>query len=298
MLPGSGFLPMTAAEGEDERGWKRVENLAKRASDVTAVLRAEALQKTYTKGEREVVACENISFSVNRGEFVCIVGPSGCGKTTLLKCICHLLKPTAGKVLINAAEVNRPPKEMILIFQDYSRSLFPWRTVLKNVLFVLEKKDLPRKEKMHIATSALASVHLEGFENHYPWELSGGMQQRVAIARGIAYNPDILLMDEPFASVDAQTRSDLEDTILEIWSRFSQTILLVTHDIEEAIYLADRVLVLSRRPAAIREEIQIGLERPRNQLTTKEDKRFIQHRHHIYTLIKEESQKPCGIEGA
>jgi NitT/TauT family transport system ATP-binding protein len=275
-----------------------VENLAKRASDVTAVLRAEALQKTYTKGEREVVACENISFSVNRGEFVCIVGPSGCGKTTLLKCICHLLKPTAGKVLINAAEVNRPPKEMILIFQDYSRSLFPWRTVLKNVLFVLEKKDLPRKEKLHIATSALASVHLEGFESHYPWELSGGMQQRVAIARGIAYNPDILLMDEPFASVDAQTRSDLEDTILEIWSRFSQTILLVTHDIEEAIYLADRVLVLSRRPAAIREEIQIGLERPRNQLTTKEDKRFIQHRHHIYTLIKEESQKPCGTEGA
>ena len=264
----------------------------------SSLLRAESLRKTYTKAEREIVACENISFSVNRGEFVCIVGPSGCGKTTLLKCICHLLKPTAGKVLINAEEVHRPPEEMILIFQDYSRSLFPWRTVLKNVLFVLEKKDLPKKEKLEIAKAALASVHLEGFENHYPWELSGGMQQRVAIARGIAYNPDILLMDEPFASVDAQTRSDLEDTILEIWSRFSQTILLVTHDIEEAIYLADRVLVLSRRPAAIREEIQINLDRPRNQLTTKEDKRFIEYRHHVYTLIKEESQKPCDIEGA
>jgi NitT/TauT family transport system ATP-binding protein len=261
-----------------------------------ALLRAEQLRKTYTKGEREVPACENISFSVNKGEFVCIVGPSGCGKTTLLKCVCHLLKPTAGKVFVNKKEIHNPPKEMILIFQDYSRSLFPWRTVLKNVLFVLEKKDLSKKERMEIAKSALASVYLTGFENHYPWELSGGMQQRVAIARAIAFNPDILLMDEPFASVDAQTRSDLEDTILEIWSRYSQTILLVTHDIEEAIYLADRVLVLSQRPSEIREEIQIDLERPRNQLTTKEDKRFIEYRHYIYTLIKEESQKVCETE--
>jgi NitT/TauT family transport system ATP-binding protein len=233
---------------------------------------------------------------VNKGEFVCIVGPSGCGKTTLLKCVCHLLKPTAGKVFVNDKEIHSPPKEMILIFQDYSRSLFPWRTVLKNVLFVLEKKDLSKKERMEIAKSALASVYLTGFESHYPWELSGGMQQRVAIARAIAFNPDILLMDEPFASVDAQTRSDLEDTILEIWSRYSQTILLVTHDIEEAIYLADRVLVLSQRPSEIREEIQIDLERPRNQLTTKEDKRFIEYRHYIYTLIKEESKKVCETE--
>jgi NitT/TauT family transport system ATP-binding protein len=255
------------------------------------LLRAEDLKKTYIKGEREVPACENISFTVNKGEFVCIVGPSGCGKTTLLKCICHLLKPTAGKVFINEKEIKSPPKEMILIFQDYSRSLFPWRTVLKNVLFVLEKKNLSGKERLEIARSALASVYLNGFENHYPWELSGGMQQRVAIARAIAFNPNIMLMDEPFASVDAQTRSDLEDTILEIWNRFSQTILLVTHDIEEAIYLADRVLVLSGRPSEIREEIGIDLGRPRNQLTTKEDKRFIEYRRHIYTLIKEESQK-------
>jgi NitT/TauT family transport system ATP-binding protein len=214
----------------------------------------------------------------------------------MLKCMCHLLKPTAGKVFVNEKEIDRPPKEMILIFQDYSRSLFPWRTVLKNVLFVLEKKHLSRKERLDIARSALSAVYLSGFENHYPWELSGGMQQRVAIARGIAFNPDILLMDEPFASVDAQTRSDLEDAILEIWSKFSQTILLVTHDIEEAIYLADRVLVLSGRPSEIREEIQIDLERPRNQLTTKEDKRFIEYRHHIYTLIREEGQK-CEIAG-
>jgi NitT/TauT family transport system ATP-binding protein len=255
------------------------------------LLRAEQLKKNYIKGEQEVPACENISFSVDKGEFVCIVGPSGCGKTTLLKCICHLLKPTTGKVFINEKEIKSPPKEMILIFQDYSRSLFPWRTVLKNVLFVLEKKNLSEKERLKIARSALASVYLNGFENHYPWELSGGMQQRVAIARAIAFNPNIMLMDEPFASVDAQTRSDLEDTILEIWSRFSQTILLVTHDIEEAIYLADRVLVLSGRPSEIREEIKIDLGRPRNQLATKEDKRFIEYRHHIYTLIKEESQK-------
>lgn len=261
-----------------------------------ALLRTEQLKKTYIKGEKELPACDNISFAVNKGEFVCIVGPSGCGKTTLLKCVCQLLKPTAGKVFVKETEIHSPPKEMVLIFQDYSRSLFPWRTVLNNVLFVLEKKNLSKKERLEIATSALTSVHLNGFENHYPWELSGGMQQRVAIARGIAFQPDILLMDEPFASVDAQTRSDLEDTILEIWSRYSQTILLVTHDIEEAIYLADRVLVLSRRPSEIREEIKIALERPRNQLTTKEDKRFIEYRRYIYTLIKEESQK-CSDNG-
>ncbi len=261
-----------------------------------ALLRAEQLKKTYAKGEAEFPACENINFSVNRGEFVCIVGPSGCGKTTLLKCICHLLKPTNGRIFVNEKEIDGPPKEMILIFQDYSRSLFPWRTVLRNVLFVLEKKNLSKKERLEVARSALASVHLNGFENHYPWELSGGMQQRVAIARGIAFHPDILLMDEPFASVDAQTRNDLEDTILDIWSRFSQTILLVTHDIEEAIYLADRVLVLSGRPSEIREEIQINLERPRNQLTTKEDRRFIEYRRYIYTLIKEEDRK-CSENG-
>ncbi len=263
----------------------------KGVSESLPLLRAEQLRKVYIKAEIEVPACENISFSVNRGEFVCIVGPSGCGKTTLLKCICHLLKPTAGKVFVNDQEVQSPPVEMILIFQDYSRSLFPWRTVLKNVLFVLEKKNLPKKDKVEIAKSSLANVNLTGFDNHYPWELSGGMQQRVAIARGIAFSPDILLMDEPFASVDAQTRNDLEDTVLEIWHKYSQTILLVTHDIEEAIYLADRVLVLSSRPSQIREEILIDLERPRNQLTTKEDKRFIEYRHHIYTLIKEESKK-------
>ena len=268
-----------------------------RQETLEAALRTEQLRKTYSRSGAEVPACENISFSVDRGEFVCIVGPSGCGKTTLLKCICHLLEPTTGKVFINGKEIQSPPKEMILIFQDYSRSLFPWLTVLKNVLFVLEKKNLTKKERIDTAKSALAAVYLSGFENHYPWELSGGMQQRVAIARAIAFNPDILLMDEPFASVDAQTRSDLEDTILEIWSRFSQTVLLVTHDIEEAIYLADRVLVLSGRPSEIREEIPIDLERPRNQLKSKEDKRFIEYRHHIYTLIKEGSRK-CERVGA
>ena len=256
-----------------------------------ALLCAERICKNYNKAGKEIPACGDISFSVNKGEFVCIVGPSGCGKTTLLKCICHLLTPTTGKIFMDEIEIKNSPKEMILIFQDYSRSLFPWRTVLKNVLFVLEKKHLPKKERIEIARSALASVYLNGFENHYPWELSGGMQQRVAIARAIAFNPNIMLMDEPFASVDAQTRSDLEDAILEIWRQYSQTILLVTHDIEEAIYLADRVLVLSGRPSEIREEMRIDLERPRNQLKTKEEKQFIEYRRHIYTLIREENKK-------
>jgi NitT/TauT family transport system ATP-binding protein len=266
-------------------------NSPEKHSDEQSLLVAKRIYKNYFKAGSGIPVCRDISFSVDKGEFVCIVGPSGCGKTTLLKCICHLLKPTSGKVFINGVEIKDPPKEMILIFQDYSRSLFPWRTVLKNILFVLAKKGLPKKERIRIAKSSLASVYLTGFENHYPWELSGGMQQRVAIARAIAFNPEIMLMDEPFASVDAQTRSDLEDTILEIWSRFSQTVILVTHDIEEAIYLADRVIVLGGRPSEIREEIHIDLERPRNQLATKEEKRFIEYRHYVYTLIKEESKK-------
>jgi NitT/TauT family transport system ATP-binding protein len=206
-------------------------------------------------------------------------------------CIAGLTSSTEGRIFLRGSEIEGTSRGMIVIFQDYARSLFPWRTVLKNVHFGLEKKaGLSRQEKDEIAREALNSVGLNGFENQYPWELSGGMQQRVALARGIAHRPDIMLMDEPFASVDAQTRAELEDTLLSVWRTFSQTILFVTHDIEEAIYLSRRVLVLSRRPAQILEQISIDLDHPRDQLSTREHAGFVKYRHQIYEMIKGKSR--------
>ncbi|MBI3077037.1 MAG: ABC transporter ATP-binding protein [Deltaproteobacteria bacterium] len=264
------------------------------------LLRARALQKVYPQARGQgIVALQDVSFAIHRGEFISIVGPSGCGKTTLLMCLSGLLEPTAGEVLLHGRRVTAPPREMILIFQDYSRSLFPWRSVLKNVLFGLERKrGLRPPDRVDTARKALDQVGLNGFETMYPWELSGGMQQRVAIARGIAVAPEIMLMDEPFASVDAQTRAELEDTLLDIWQAGSQTILFVTHDIEESIYLADRVLVLSSRPSVILEEIRVELPRPRHQLVTREESAFLRYRHHIYELIKSQSQKGPPERGA
>lgn len=203
------------------------------------------LTKEYSQNAgKRTTAIKDVSFQLKEGEFVSIVGPSGCGKTTLLMCVAGLLESSGGNILLNSKEVTGPPKEMVLIFQNYTNSLFPWRTVLGNVMFALENKDIPRTKKTEIAEKSLKSVGLGDFIGHYPWELSGGMQQRVAMARGLAYGSEIILMDEPFASVDAQTRADLEDLLITVWKRYSRTILFVTHDIDEAVYLSNRVIVL------------------------------------------------------
>ncbi len=232
-------------------------------------------------------ALGDISFSVRQGEFVSIVGPSGCGKSTLLMCVAGLMSPTSGAVSLYGRNIDGPPKEMVLVFQNYTNSLFPWRTVLGNIMFALENKNIPYDRRVEIARSHLETVGLGGeFGKLYPWQLSGGMQQRVAIARGLAYGSEIILMDEPFASVDAQTRADLEDFLLSVWEKYSRSLLFVTHDIDEAVYLSDRVIVLSRRPSVVVDTITVDLERPRNQLETKADERFIALRNRIYRLIK------------
>jgi NitT/TauT family transport system ATP-binding protein len=252
------------------------------------VLAVSNLKKEYAQNGRiSTLALGDISFRMKKGEFLSIVGPSGCGKSTLLMCIAGLMAPSSGAVSLHGEIVNKPPREMVLVFQNYANSLFPWRTVLGNILFALENKEIPRDQKQRIAEELLSSVGLGGdFGRHYPWELSGGMQQRVAIARGLAYGSDIILMDEPFASVDAQTRADLEDFLLSVWEKYSKSILFVTHDIDEAVYLSDRVIVLSRRPSVVLDAITVDLERPRNQLDTKADERFIALRNKIYKLIK------------
>ncbi|MFI0370588.1 ABC transporter ATP-binding protein [Actinomadura sp. 1N219] len=249
-------------------------------------LTVRGLGKTYGSGAAAVPAIADLSFDVAAGEFVCIVGPSGVGKSTLLKCLSGLLSPTRGEARLDGAAIEgRPPKGLSFVFQDYTRSLFPWYTLQKNVALPLRNKGLPRAECVERARRALDAVGLGGKADAYPWQLSGGMQQRVAIARGLAYEPELLLMDEPFASVDAQTRAELEDLTLSVHRDFGVTVLLVTHDIDEAIYLADRIVVLGGPPCVLQEVIEVDLPRPRDQLGTKADPRFADLRARVFSLI-------------
>jgi NitT/TauT family transport system ATP-binding protein len=252
------------------------------------MLETKGIAKVYGSGRRATHALEDVSFTVGGGEFVCVVGPSGCGKTTLLKCIAGLLRPTRGEVMLRGKRVLEPPDELALVFQEYSRSLMPWSTVRSNVLLPLRHKKLSGAQRRELVEESLESVGLTQFIDHYPWQLSGGMQQRVAIARALAYQPAILLMDEPFASVDAQTRGDLEDLILRVREEYDITILFVTHDIDESVYLADRVVVLTHSPTKVKEIVSVRLPRPRDQIATKELQEFVNLRGHVYRLIKRE----------
>jgi NitT/TauT family transport system ATP-binding protein len=252
------------------------------------MLDIKGLSKTYGAGPKATHAIGDVSFTVLDGEFVCVVGPSGCGKTTLLKCIAGLLEPSRGEVALRGRRVEGPPDELALVFQEYSRSLMPWSSVRNNVLLPLRHKKLSRTERKQLVEESLEAVGLTRFLDHYPWQLSGGMQQRVAIARALAYQPTILLMDEPFASVDAQTRGDLEDLILQVRDEYGITILFVTHDIDESVYLSDRVVVLTHSPTEVKEIVGVDLPRPRDQLATKELPEFVNLRAHVYRLIKRE----------
>jgi NitT/TauT family transport system ATP-binding protein len=252
------------------------------------MLELRSLGKTYGAGEKATHAVGDVSFTVEDGEFVCVVGPSGCGKTTLLKCISGLMRPTRGEVLLRGKRVAAPPEEMALVFQEYGRSLMPWASVRNNVLLPLRHKRLGRGERNGLVEEALEAVGLTRFIDHYPWQLSGGMQQRVAIARAIAYQPQVLLMDEPFASVDAQTRGDLEDLVLRVRAQYGVTILFVTHDIDESVYLSDRIVVLTHAPTEVKEIVPVSLPARRDQIATKELPEFAHLRAHVYRLIKRE----------
>ncbi|MQA84471.1 MAG: ATP-binding cassette domain-containing protein [Streptosporangiales bacterium] len=250
------------------------------------MLEVMGLGKTYGEGERATRAIADVSFKVDEGEFVCVVGPSGCGKTTLLRCMSGLLQPSAGRVLLDGRQIDGPPEQVGFVFQEYSRSLLPWMSVRENIALPLRHKRLTKNERARHVEEAVGSVGLTGFIDHYPWELSGGMQQRVAIARALAYQPEILLMDEPFASVDAQTRADLEDLVLRVRTAYGVTVLFVTHDIDEAVYLGDRVIVLTSAPTQVHEILEVDLPEPRDQVETKELPEFTHMRAHIFRAIK------------
>jgi len=250
------------------------------------MLKVTNLRKVYGSGETATEAIADVSFEVDKGEFVCIVGPSGAGKTTLLKNISGLMAPTSGDVELAGEPVVGPPERMALVFQDYSRSLYPWMKVSENVAFPLRRKKMGKQERKELVEHAVESVGLTDATDKYPWQLSGGMQQRVAIARGLAYQPEVLLMDEPFASVDAQTRADLEDLVLSIRHEYGVTVLFVTHDIDESVYMGDRVVILTPRPSRVQEVLEVDLPRPRDQVATKEMPEFAHLRAHVYRAIK------------
>jgi NitT/TauT family transport system ATP-binding protein len=247
------------------------------------LITVDHIRKAFAVGSGETLAIGDVSLGLREREFLTVVGPSGCGKTTLLRSIAGLLPIDSGEVRYRGTGVSGVLPGLQIVFQEYNRSLFPWLSVEKNVRFPL--KGVDRREADERVAEALRLVHLEGFEGHYPWQLSGGMQQRVAIARSVAAHAELLLMDEPFASVDAQTRISLEMMLLELWERLGLSVLFVTHDIEEAILLSDRVLVLSQRPSSVIAEIEVDLPRPRDQLKTKELPRFLDLREQVYRLV-------------
>jgi NitT/TauT family transport system ATP-binding protein len=243
------------------------------------------VRKVYPSAAGPRVALADITFDVARGEFACVVGPSGAGKTTLLRCLAGLTAPTSGDALFEGAPLRSVPAGIGVVFQDYGRSLYPWLTVAHNVDLPLRVRGVRRSARAERVAEVLASVGLTDAGRQYPWQLSGGMQQRVAIARALAYRPDLLLMDEPFASVDAQTRFELEDLILRLRDEFGVTVVFVTHDIDEAVYLADRIVVVSKSPGVVTEIVDITLPRPRDQIATKADEAFARNREHILGLV-------------
>lgn len=256
----------------------------------STALDVRGVRKVYESSTRTVEAIRDLTFGIGRGELVCVVGPSGAGKTTLLRCVAGLLDLTAGQVVLDGKPVTGPPADMAVVFQEYGRSLFPWMTVTQNVELPLKEKGVPRAERRTKVAEALAAVGLEDSGDAHPWQLSGGMQQRVAIARAVAYEPTVLLMDEPFAAVDAQTRAELEDLVRSLWQRLGVTVVFVTHDIDEAVYLGERVLVLSNRPTVLMEDVRIDLPRERDQLGTRSDPRFGELRGHVYGLVQAAKQ--------
>jgi len=241
---------------------------------------AAGVGKTFEAGDRRVRALANVSFEVEEGEFVCVVGPSGCGKTTLFRIIAGLDSPTDGAIRLDGDRVSGPGTDRGMVFQEYH--LFPWRTVLGNVRFGLEQREMRDAERDERAREMIELVGLAGEEAAYPAELSGGMKQRVGIARALAVDPEILLMDEPFGSVDAQTREALHGELLRIWEETGKTVLFVTHDVEEAVTLADRVVVLSGSPGRVREVVEVDLPRPRDRTGAT----FADHRERVLELIR------------
>lgn len=248
-------------------------------------VKIDNVRKVYDTRNGEMIALNGVNLDIMENEFICVVGPSGCGKSTLLNIIAGLLEPTSGTVYCDGKEVKGTGTERGVVFQQYA--LFPWMTVKKNVMFGLNLKGIKGKEAEDIAMKYIKMVQLEDFADHYPKELSGGMKQRVAIARAYAVNPSILLMDEPFGALDAQTRTQLQQELLETWEKEQKTCFFITHDVDEAIILAQKVIIMSARPGRIKEIVDITIPYPRTQ-ETKMSPEFLELKNHIWSQVYQE----------
>ena len=256
-----------------------------RLNPIDTVVSVEGLSYTVGNASEPLNILQDISFQVYEREFISIVGASGCGKTTLLRMIGGLLQPSSGKVLFRGQHITRPRQDLAIVFQDYGKALLPWRTVAGNVELALEARRVPKQEWPEIVARLLKQVGLADRAKAFPVQLSGGMQQRLQIARCLAQSPQVLLMDEPFGALDAMTRQTLQDEVARLSAESGTTVVFVTHDLEEAIYLGDRVIAMESRPGRIGEVVEIDLPRPRNQLTTREDARFLAYRHQLFNLL-------------
>jgi ABC-type nitrate/sulfonate/bicarbonate transport system ATPase subunit len=256
--------------------------------DEPVKLRIHQISKAYRGDSHEVVAVERIDLKIRNREFATILGPSGCGKSTLLRIVAGLAKPTQGAVQLDGRTISGPGRDRGMVFQSYT--LFPWLTVQQNIQFGLQLSGVDKAGQERVAREFVEKVGLRGFENAYPKALSGGMKQRVAIARALANNPDVLLLDEPFGALDAQTRALMQELLTQVWEEFHKTILFVTHDVEEAIFLSDRVFVMTARPGRIKAEIDVPLERPRSYELKASDT-FLRLKKQALDLIREEAIK-------
>ncbi|WP_433795313.1 ABC transporter ATP-binding protein [Actinoplanes sp. CA-252034] len=261
---------------------------------MTAKIVFENVGKTFTARGKTITALQDINLAVRDGEFLVIVGPSGCGKSTLLDLLGGLTEISSGRILVDGRPVTGPGLDRGIVFQQYA--LLPWRTAQGNIEFGLEAKGVGRRERAEKAREYLDLVGLTGFHDRYPHELSGGMKQRVAIARSLAFDPDVLLMDEPFAALDAQTRDGLQDELLRIWEKTGKTIVFITHGIEEAVYLGQRVAVLTSRPGRIKAVVDVPIDARSASEDLRSDPEFAHHRHEIWTLLRDEVDRARNEE--
>lgn len=262
------------------------------STELEPKIQLQDIHKTFrwtAKGKRHVVpALGGVDFDIRPNEFLSIIGPSGCGKTTLLRILAGLAQPDSGNVLIDGRVVTEPGPERAMVFQAFG--LFPWKTVLDNVMFPLRIRKMPEAEAKAKAMDQLTRVGLERFVSSHPHQLSGGMQQRVGLARALATEPDILLMDEPFGAIDAQTREYMQEELMKIWWETRKTVVFVTHDLDEAVMLSDRILVLSRGPGTVRRVVDVELERPRWEYDVRARPEFASARHEIWELLRGDLQ--------
>ncbi len=260
-------------------------------SDEKTLIEISHLRKEFREDGRSVVALEDLNLSIPEGKFTVLIGPSGCGKSTLLYMLAGFEKPTSGALLLDGAPIQKPAPDRGFVFQDYA--LFPWKTVLGNVMFGLRNTGWSKKDAEARAREFISLVNLQGFEEAYPHTLSGGMKQRVAIARALAYNPKVLLMDEPFGALDSQTRKHMQQELVRIWERTGKTVVFVTHSVIEAVYLADRIVVLTARPGRVKGVIDVDIPRPRDYTESS----YLELRTEVLDLLEEEVEKEMQLDG-